>query len=309
MPINGASSKLIFGCGYLGLRVARRWVAQGHTVTAVTRSQERAEQLAAHGVTPFVADICRGETLRSLPPADTVLFAVGYDRATGQSQREVYVEGLRQVLNTLNTQTAPPTDKGLATFTLRIFLYISSTGVFGQINAPFVDENTPPHPLTEGGKACLAAEELLAAHPLGARALILRLAGIYGPDRIPRRADLAAGKPIDAAPEGYLNLIHVDDAADIAVAADREQWPTPQRVIVADGEPVIRRQFYEELARLTNAPSPIFAEPTPGVPPKRGSSDKRLVPDRLRSLYAQPLKFPNYRAGLAAIVGESLRDQ
>jgi len=302
MTLAAANRKLIFGCGYLGLRVARRWLAQGHSVTAVTRSEAKAEELAKLGITPLVADICRAETLLSLPPADTVLFAVGFDRSAGRSQSDVYVAGLHHVLNTLNTQMDPLGDKRVTTFTLRTFLYISSTGVFGQINGPLVDETSATHPLTEGGKASLAAEERLLSHPLGQKAIILRLAGIYGPDRIPRRADLEAGRPIDAAPEGYLNLIHVDDAADIAVAADRDNWPKPQRVIVADGEPVIRRAFYEELSRLANLPSPVFAEPTPGALPKRGSSDKRLLVDRLRSLYAQPLRYPDYRAGLEAIL-------
>lgn len=296
------SHKLIFGCGYLGLRVAQRWLAQGHTVSAITRSPARAEELSAAGITPIVADICREETLKNLPAADTILFAVGYDRSSGRSQSEVYVAGLAHVLNAVNTQKAPPGDKCVTSFTFGTFIYISSSGVFGQINGPLVDENSICHPLTEGGRACLAAEELLLSHPLGQQALILRLAGIYGPNRIPRRADLESGRPIDAAADGYLNLIHVDDAADIVVAAARDNWPTPQRVIVADGEPVVRREFYEELARQLSLPAPNFADPTPGAIPRRGASDKRLSNARLQSLYSAPLKHPSYVAGLRGIL-------
>ena len=65
----------------------------------------------------------------------------------------------------------------------------------------------------------MAAEQALAAHPLGQRGMILRLAGIYGPGRIPFLDKLQAGQPIPAMSAGNLNLIHVDDAATVVVAA------------------------------------------------------------------------------------------
>ncbi len=54
-------TKLIFGCGYLGERVARRWLAEGEQVFAVTRSGDRAERWAAEGLTPIIADVMRRE--------------------------------------------------------------------------------------------------------------------------------------------------------------------------------------------------------------------------------------------------------
>jgi len=50
ISISPPMAKLIFGCGYLGLRVAQLWRAVGHAVFAVTRSNERAAKLAAAGV-------------------------------------------------------------------------------------------------------------------------------------------------------------------------------------------------------------------------------------------------------------------
>ena len=64
-------------------------------------------------------------------------------------------------------------------------IYISTTGVYGPADGDWVDEVTPPDPQREGGRASLAAEQVLAAHPLGQRSVILRLAGIYGPGRVP----------------------------------------------------------------------------------------------------------------------------
>ena len=94
-------AKLIFGCGYLGLRVARRWRSAGETVYAVTRSAQRADQLTAEGIRPLVAELT-GQSQVALPQdVGTVLFAVGYDRACGQTMHEVIVGGLERTIHWL----------------------------------------------------------------------------------------------------------------------------------------------------------------------------------------------------------------
>ena len=64
--------KLIVGCGYLGLRVARRWIAAGHAVAGLVRSETSAESLTHEAVRPIVADVTQPFTLRDLPAADTL---------------------------------------------------------------------------------------------------------------------------------------------------------------------------------------------------------------------------------------------
>ncbi|MEQ8788930.1 MAG: SDR family oxidoreductase [Pirellulaceae bacterium] len=290
-------SKLIFGCGYLGSRVASLWLDAGHTVSAVTRSQDRAAEFRARGLRPIVADVTTPETLQALPDADTLLFAVGFDRGAGKSIREVYVEGLRAVLDALPT-------------TVGRILYISSTGVYGQRDEQWVDEDSPCEPTREGGKACLAAEQLLRQHPLGDRAVILRMAGIYGPGRIPRSADIVRGTPLPSPSEGYLNLIHVEDAARIVLAAEvlasDARAPLPRTYTVSDGHPVPRRAYYEELARLLDAPPPTFIAPDPDSPAaSRAEGSKRVANTRLVAELSPTFAYPSYREGLAAITSEA----
>src|SRR4029079_18472960 len=68
-------AKLIFGCGYLGLRVAKLWLGRGETLYAVWRAREKARALQTQGIWPIVADLLAGPFL--LPPdIETVLFAV-----------------------------------------------------------------------------------------------------------------------------------------------------------------------------------------------------------------------------------------
>jgi nucleoside-diphosphate-sugar epimerase len=286
-------ARLIFGCGYLGQRVARLWQPRGEEVYAVTRHAAKAETLRQQGIRPILADL-----LHPLPAdvawprqIDTVLFAVGYDRDSTASIGAVYERGLANVLSSL------PDDVGR-------LIYISSTGVYGDAAGDWVDEETPCHPTRAGGKASLAAEDQLRRHRLGQRSLILRLAGIYGPGRIPRAGTLLAGQPIDAPADGHLNLIHVDDAAAIVLLAESKA-PLPRTYVVSDGQPVVRADYYGELARLLNAPPPRFAPPDPSSPAaQRAASDKRVSNRRLVSELAPSFRFPSYREGLAAIVAE-----
>lgn len=282
-------AKLIVGCGYLGSRVLELWRAQGETVYAITRSPQRAAEWSQQGIVPLVADITQPITAIAPQEISTVLFAVGFDRRAGKSIGEVYVDGLARVLAWLpgNVQR---------------FIYISSTGVYGSFQGDWIDESAPCQPQREGGKACFAAEQLLGGSRFAAQSVALRLAGIYGPNRIPRAADLLAGQPIDAQPNGFLNLIHVVDAARIVLLA--EARPTSPCLLVSDGQPVIRGEYYAELARLLGAPEPQFVLPVDALPPKRGAADKRINNARLLRELAPQFQFPDYRAGLADAVAK-----
>lgn len=318
--------KLLFGCGYLGTRVARLWRDAGRSVTIVTRSEEKAAQLRQQGFTAIVADVCDPASLADLPPAETVLFAVGYDRslsaAASRTIGDVYAGGVRNVLNAIgnrewgmgnevedrgrNISASVHSPSPISRSPL--FVYISSTGVYGDAEGDWVDESTVCSPQREGGRACLAAEAEIAAHPLGARAVVLRLAGIYGPGRIPRAESLRRGEPIDAPADGYLNLIHVDDAArivlDVESEAENGRIALPRTYCVADGRPPLRRDYYAELARLLDAPSPQFVAPPPLSPAaQRAAADKRISNARLVAEIKPTFLYPSHREGLAAIVG------
>ena len=285
--------KLVVGCGYLGHRVAARWIEQGCKVYAVTRSTGHAELLVSAGIRPIIGDILNFASLGDLPVAKTVLFAVGYERASERSIREVYVEGLRNVLATL------PPDTGR-------LIYVSSTGVYGQDDGSWVDEESPCQPRREGGAACLEAERLLRDSSWGSRSLILRMSGIYGPGRIPRRHDVEAGRPLAVPQAGYLNLVYVDDAARAVLAAERDHG-TPQTstqtYCVSDGNPVLRGDYYRYLAHLLGAPEPRFVEAPEDSPVRlRAGSSKRISSARFQDRLGFRFEYPSYREGLAAIV-------
>lgn len=274
---------LIIGCGYLGERAARLWLNRGRRVAALTRG--RADDLRAIGIEPIVGDVTDPASLRELPEATTVLYAVGMDRSAGPSMRDVYVTGLSNVLETL-----PKPER---------FLYVSSTGVYGQDDGVEVDEDAPTEPGDPSGQIVLDAETVLRQQMPSA--VILRFAGIYGPGRLMRSDGLKRGEPLGGDPAKWVNLIHVADGANVVLLA--EQRAAPGRVYnVSDGHPVSRGEFYTQLAALIGAPVPTF-EPHRPTPRDRGN--RRISNVRLISELGFSPDYPSYREGLAALTSES----
>src|SRR4051812_34916957 len=123
-------STLIIGCGYLGRRLAAQLVRGGERVYGTVRSPGRAGEIAGIGVEPIIADVLQPETLDQLPAVERVFYAVGFDRSAGAAMRDVYVDGLQNVLDRLPNS-------------VRRFVYASSTGVYGQTSGEWVDEESP----------------------------------------------------------------------------------------------------------------------------------------------------------------------
>lgn len=283
-------ARLIVGCGYVGKRLAKYWQSLGDdNVFVTTRSASRAHEFERAGFKPIVYDVTEENQVK-LPTVETLVFAVGFDRTTGHSVEEVYVEGLRRLLDA-NPQ-------------VQRFIYISSTGVYGQTDGGWVDEKSECNPKRDGGKACLAAELLLESHEtFGAKTVILRMAGIYGPDRLPMAAVLQRGEPLKVAADAHLNLIHVDDIVRVIAAC--EEISTPEKFCVSDGQPVLRRDFYEYLARELGTSQPTFEAAEPGSSrAERARGSKRIKNDRMVAQLKPSFRYPSYREGLTAIVGD-----
>lgn len=276
-------TNLIIGCGYLGLRLAQRWREQGHHVVAVKRTPETVPELAQMGVEVVCCDVLDPATLSRLPAADVVAHAVALDRTSGQTMRAVYVEGLANVIRKLPRP--------------RRFIYVSSSGVYGQADGSWVDEESAAEPREESGHIVLAAEGLLRQEAPYAN--ILRFAGIYGPGRLLRQKAVAAGEPIAAAADRWLNLIHVEDGARAVMAA--AEFAEPGRLFnVCDGRPVLRRDFYQELARVLHAPAPRFEPPPADAPaPPHEQANRRIRNERLVGELRFSFLVPDYLAGLS----------
>ena len=284
-----ATRKLIIGCGYLGRRVAQCWLTQGDTVFALTRSANNARVLCDSGIEPVIGDVTDAASLVRLPEIDTILYAVGLDRSSGKSQHEVYVGGLENVL-----------DRVLGK--VRRFLYVSSTSVYGQNGGEWVDETSDCRPEAENGKVCRNAELLL--HSRFSAANILRLAGIYGPERlVARLAALRAGMTLEGNLDAWLNLIHVDDAVT-AILACECRGGSGTTYLVCDDNPCRRREFYSLLANLIGAPPPQTM-PAAGIAVDSAALNKRCSNRRVREELKVVLRYPSIEIGLPAALTPS----
>lgn len=278
--------RLIVGCGYLGRRVAVRWRAAGLSVGVTTRSRNTADEWRADGFEPFLVDVVDRSTLHRLPSADVVLYSVGYDARGLASRFDATVRGLVQTLAATKSRW-------------RRVIYCSSTSVYGQEQGERVDEESACRPASASGVwAELAERAALALIDPYCRSIVLRLAGIYGPGRLlARTAALQSGTPLAGRPDAWLNLIHVDDAAE-AVLKAAEYVGQRRRFLICDEQPMTRGDYYHALALKCGAPPPAF-DPTQ-IPARGRGLNKRCDGSVSRNELKLTLRHPSAVHGLAS---------
>lgn len=182
--------------------------------------------------------------------------------------------------------------------------YLSTTGVYGDHRGGWVDEETPLTPATERGRWRVAAEADWQSIP-GLPLHIFRLAGIYGPGRGPF-AKVRAGTARRIIKQGQVfSRIHVDDiAAALALSMAR---PRPGAIYnLCDDDPAPPEDVIGFAAALLGLPIPPaipFAEADMS-PMARSfyAESKRVRNDKIKRDLGFALRYPDYRAGLRALL-------
>ncbi|MEF8852089.1 MAG: SDR family oxidoreductase [Haloarculaceae archaeon] len=284
----------VLGCGYVGLELCRQ-LRDDHDVTGVRRSPAGIERVEATGARAVQADVTDADALGAVPDADAVVFAASSGGRGADAAREVYVEGLRTAVDQFCGRADPP-DR---------VVYTSSTGVYGDHGGDWVDETTPVEPTTDKTEVLAEAERTALGRPTGDCAgTVTRFAGLYGPGRY--RLDRYVEGPVT---EGYLNMVHRDDAAG-AVRYLLERGVGRDEVVnVIDDEPVSKWAFADWLAEQCGRDPPRkrtiaerLAEGDLSAPAERRlRTSKRVANDRLREL-GYDFAYPTYREGYRAAV-------
>lgn len=281
---------LIVGCGYVGLPLGAELARRGHAVSGLRRTAEGAEELIAAGLTPVVGDVTRLATLQELPgPFDWVVNTVSSSKGGPEVYRSVYVEGTRNLI------------AWLAGTPLRKFVYTSSTSVYGQSDGAEVTEESPAEPGTETGRLLIETEEVLrtAARADNFPAVVLRVAGIYGPGRGHLFQQFLRDEARISGDGGRLiNMIHRDDVVGAIVAA-LERGEPGRTYNVVDDEGVTQLAFFQWLAAQMGKLLPPFASAAENAARKRGLTHKRVANGRLRQELGCELKYPTFREGYA----------
>jgi nucleoside-diphosphate-sugar epimerase len=187
-------------------------------------------------------------------------------------------------------------------------IYLSTTGVYGDHGGAEVDEETPATPLSPRARRRVAAETSLRSWADGRQVswCILRVAGIYGPDRLPLER-LRRGEPAIAPAESTpTNRIQVEDLVSACVAAGLAPGADRRVVNVADGSDDSSTAFLQRVARITGLPAPPLVSRAEAQRTFSASSwsflgeSRRVLNRRLREDLGVQLAYEDLDAGIRA---------
>ena len=279
-----------FGLGYSALTLARGLKREGWNVAGTARSDAKCADLAALGI-----DAVRFDGQEAIRDAATAL------------------------RDTTHVLTSIPPDEGgdpvlrlhrgdlAALPNLSWIGYLSTTGVYGNLDGAEADESTPRVPTSARGWRRVEAEDAWIASGLPVH--LFRLAGIYGPGRsaIDQIRDGTARR-LDK-PGHRFSRIHVEDIAGVLRSSIARPMPG-SAYNVCDDLPCESRLVIEEAARLLNRPPPPiipFAEAALSPMARTFYGDNKTVSNaRIKRDLNYTLRYPDYKAGLRAILSDEL---
>ena len=277
----GKPRLLIVGCGKVGLRIVAR-LNRRFRVFATTTSPAQCQVLRHAGATPMLLDLDGRPSNRIAGLAPRVICLAPPPPAGSTDTR---IAHLLQLLRRRPLR----------------FVYISTTGVYGDRRGAWVDETASPAPITERALRRADAERRARAHPW--HASVLRVPGIYGPGRLPtERLRRAVPAPLPAE-DVLTNHIHIDDLARICVASLFRA--APRRVYNAVDDSCLALGEYLDLVAdrfaLPRAPRLPREALRRAVSPTQFSffeESRRLRNRRIKSELRMRLWFPTVHDGL-----------
>lgn len=287
-PRKGMTKTLLsFGHGY-SARALTKLLPDDWRVIGTTRSEDKAAELMAQGTEPRIwpgADLTP-----ALNAATHLLISAGPSDAGDP------------VLNELHDEITARKDQ------FEWVGYLSTTGVYGDHQGGWVDENTPLAPSTKRGQLRVEAEAAWKALDLPLH--IFRLAGIYGPGRGPF-AKVRNGTARRIIKQGQVfSRIHVDDIAQV-LAASIVQPNAGAIYNLCDDDPAPPEDVIAHAADLLGLPTPPAQDyETADMTPMARSfyaESKKVRNDRIKTDLGVKLIYPDYRVGLAALLAAETR--
>lgn len=282
----------IIGFGDIGQRVAGHYLAQGARVGAMGRT---APPPALSACLWQHADLDVPASLQGLATTGSGVFYLAPPPTSGAGDTRIAAW-----LASLSAQSAP-----------RKLVMVSTTAVYGDCAGAWITEQTPLRPDTDRGRRRLDAERQLQAWSAqsGVPVVILRVAGIYGPARLPLDK-LRSGAPVIREDEAWFtNRIHEDDLTQVCVAA-MARAPAGAIYNVADGQPSTMTDYFFRIADAFNLPRPPVvsrAEAQRVLSPAMWSylnESKRIDNRKMLTELGVTLRYPSLREGLLACVIE-----
>ena len=235
----------IVGCGDIGKRVAKIWKNAGKSVFAVVRSQSSQQNLEKSQIQSYSQDLDNLDKISPFSYKQSLLYYFAPPPMQG-------VEDSRMVsfLKHLDKSNLPTQ-----------FIYISTSGVYGDQQGKLINESVPVNPQVDRAKRRYFAEQALTrwAKQRSVAITILRVGGIYGPGRLPlqRLKDQIPMLHENLAPQ--TNRIHADDLAQVCIAVAKQK--TKNEIYnVSDGTNSNMTEYFNTIADFCNLPSPPLVD-------------------------------------------------
>ena len=230
----------IVGCGYTGLRLAQRCLNLRHVVRGFATRPESLRHIAAVGAEAKPLNLDAAPALMDFAE-HLVYYAVPPEPA---GERDLRLERLLEHID------GKP----------RRFIYLSTTGVYGNHGGALVNEDTPAAPQTQRASRRLAAENVVRewADSHAVSWCILRVPGIYGPGRLPLERLRRQEPAIDPRESTPSNRIHVEDLVTACLAAGVSPRADGRIYNVTDGSDDSATAYLERVARIGSLPAPPF---------------------------------------------------
>lgn len=230
---------VIVGCGYVGKRLGLA-LRLHHDVLGIVSATASLQNLERLGLAGLAVDLDAEDFAESYSWAnDSALFYLAPPPSDGESDL--------RLAHFLNRVPGRP----------RVFVYMSTTGVYGDAGGAEVTERTPVQPLTARARRRVNAEDMVRVWctEREVRRVVLRVPGIYGPGRLPLDRLERQEPAVRVAEAGIGNRIHVDDLVAACIAA--LEVPTARGIYnVTDGSPLNSTEFLLRVAHLAGLPPP-----------------------------------------------------
>ena len=219
------------GSGWLGLPLARHFVAAGYRVRTSTTSPGRLAELATVPSEGYVVDLRK--PLDGIEP-----FLQSCTLIVNITSKDI--DGFQRLVQKIEASA------------IEAVLFVSSTSVYPAADKTVREdagEESPDHPLV--------IIENLFRQSTRFRTTVVRFAGLIGGRRHPGRF-FRGGKTVTN-PDANVNLIHIDDCIDIIDRiVNGKVWGETFNAC-ADTHPS-KREFYTRAATLAGMPVPEFEE-------------------------------------------------
>ncbi len=260
----------ILGCGWLGLTLAEQLIKEGYEVKGSVTKPEKLTLLKEKGIQPFQLELTNvsitGRDPHSFFNSDLFIISIPPGRRAAvisyyQSQISLLIQELKKS-------------------TVKQVIFISSTAVYADDNKE-VFETDACRPVTDSGKALMAAERLLQEQKSFSTG-ILRFCGLIGPDRHPGR--FLAGKKDVENGDAPVNLIHRDDCIGILSEIIRKEVWGEIFNVCSQVHPS-RKLFYTKAAEQLGMETPSFS--------KEPARYKVVNSDKIKKRTAYLFKYPD----------------